>query len=74
MARLRTIDSDALLDAAERVAIRDGAVGLTIDAVAREAKISKSRVIYDYKSKSGLLQALVERRLRLEAGRVAAAS
>ncbi|MCB1445200.1 MAG: TetR family transcriptional regulator [Rhizobiaceae bacterium] len=73
MARLRTIDSDALLDAAERVAIRDGAVGLTIDAVAREAKISKSRVIYDYKSKSGLLQALVERRLRLEAGRVAAA-
>jgi len=73
MARIRTIDSDALLDAAERVAIRDGAVGLSIDAVAREAGISKSRVIYDYKSKSGLLQALVERRLRVENERVAAA-
>jgi AcrR family transcriptional regulator len=73
MARNRTIDSDALLDAAERVAIRDGAVGLSIDAVAREAGISKSRVVYDYKSKSGLLQALVERRLRIEDDRVLAA-
>ena len=73
MARIRTIDSDALLDAAERVAIRDGAVGLSIDAVAREAGISKSRVVYDYKSKSGLLQALVERRLRAEDMRVSAA-
>lgn len=73
MARIRTVDSDALLDAAERVAIREGAVGLSIDAVAREAGISKSRVVYDYKSKSGLLQALVERRLRLEEDRVSAA-
>lgn len=73
MARLRTIDSDALLDAAERVAIRDGAVGLSIDAVAKEAGISKSRVVYDYKSKSGLLHALVERRLRMEDDRVFAA-
>jgi AcrR family transcriptional regulator len=73
MARIRTIDSDALLDAAERVAIRDGAVGLSIDAVAREAGISKSRVVYDYKSKSGLLRALVERRLRMEDERVLAA-
>jgi AcrR family transcriptional regulator len=73
MARIRTIDSNAVLDAAERVAIRDGAVGLSIDAVAREAGISKSRVVYDYKSKSGLLQALVERRLRVETDRVDAA-
>jgi AcrR family transcriptional regulator len=73
MARNRTIDSDALLDAAERVAIRDGAVGLSIDAVAKEAGISKSRVVYDYKSKSGLLRALVERRLRMEEDRVLAA-
>lgn len=73
MARIRTIDSDALLDAAERVAIRDGAVGLSIDAVAKEAGISKSRVVYDYKSKSGLLQALVERRLRVENDRVSTA-
>ena len=70
MARNRTIDTNAVLDAAERVAIRDGAVGLSIDAVAREAGISKSRVVYDYKSKSGLLQALIERRLRTEDDRI----
>ncbi|MDB5556442.1 MAG: TetR family transcriptional regulator [Rhizobium sp.] len=73
MARNRTIDTDAVLDAAERVAIRDGAVGLSIDAVAKEAGISKSRVVYDYKSKSGLLQALVERRLQAEDDRLTAA-
>lgn len=73
MARSRTIDSNILLDVAERVAIRDGAVGLSIDAVAKEAGISKSRVVYDYKSKSGLLRALVERRLRMEDDRVMAA-
>ena len=73
MARNRTIDSNALLDAAERVAIRAGAVGLSIDAVAKEAGISKSRVVYDYKSKSGLLRALVERRLKMEDDRVLAA-
>lgn len=73
MPRNRTIDSNSVLDAAERVAIRDGAVGLSIDAVAKEAGISKSRVVYDYKSKSGLLQALVERRLRAEDDRVVAA-
>jgi AcrR family transcriptional regulator len=73
MARIRTIDSNALLDAAERVAIREGAVGLSIDAVAKEAGISKSRVVYDYKSKSGLLQALVERRLRCEEEHIRAA-
>jgi AcrR family transcriptional regulator len=73
MARNRTIDTDAVLDAAERVAIRDGAVGLSIDAVAKEAGISKSRVVYDYKSKSGLLQALIERRLRTEDDRILAA-
>lgn len=70
MARNRTIDTDAVLDAAERVAIRDGAVGLSIDAVAKEAGISKSRVVYDYKSKSGLLHALIERRLRSEDDRI----
>ena len=72
MARNRTIDSNAVLDAAERVAVRDGAVGLSIDAVAREAGISKSRVVYDYKSKSGLLQALIERRLRSGEDKLAA--
>ncbi|MDO6966600.1 TetR/AcrR family transcriptional regulator [Rhizobium alvei] len=70
MARIRTIDNNALLDAAERIAIRDGAAALSIDAVAREAGISKSRVIYDYKSKSGLLSAILDRRLMMEEKRL----
>ncbi|MFM2280507.1 MAG: hypothetical protein RLZZ444_2738 [Pseudomonadota bacterium] len=70
MARARTIDNDSLLDAAERIALRDGAAALSIDAVAREAGISKSRVLYDYKSKSGLLGAILDRRLRMEENRL----
>lgn len=66
MARRRKIDTEEVLDAAERVILRDGATGLSIDAVAKEAGISKSRVVYDYKSKCGILGAMVERTIRAE--------
>lgn len=36
MGRKRSIDRDKVLDAAETIVVRDGAKGLTIDAVARE--------------------------------------
>ena len=39
LARQRSIDPEAVLDAAERVVIRDGAANLTLDAVAVEAGI-----------------------------------
>src|SRR3546814_2511896 len=42
MARPRTIDRDAVLDAAQRVVARDGAAGLTLEAVAAEDGISKA--------------------------------
>ncbi|WP_137157665.1 TetR/AcrR family transcriptional regulator [Rhizobium sp. FKL33] len=71
MAKTRKISIDDVLDAAERVVVRLGAVGLSIDEVAREAGISKSRVVYDYKTKSGLLNALVERRIRIDRERIA---
>jgi AcrR family transcriptional regulator len=71
MAKTRKISTDDVLDAVERVVVRLGAVGLSIDEVAREAGISKSRVVYDYKTKSGLLNALVERRIRIERERIA---
>jgi AcrR family transcriptional regulator len=61
------------LDAAERVVIREGVVGLSIDAVAKEAGISKSRVVYDYKSKSALVAAIVQRGIQVERDRLAAA-
>lgn len=72
MARDRKITSDDILDATERVVLKLGAAGLSIDAVAQEAGVSKSRVVYDHKSKSALLEALIDRhlgkeRLRLEA-------
>ncbi|EJJ28660.1 TetR/AcrR family transcriptional regulator [Rhizobium sp. CF142] len=63
MTRTRKITTDDILDAAERVVVRSGAAGLSIDAVAREAGVSKSRVVYDHKTKSALLEALVDRRV-----------
>jgi AcrR family transcriptional regulator len=73
MARTRKISTDDILDAAERVVLRAGATGFSIDAVAQEAGVSKSRVVYDHKSKSALLEALIERRLATEEERVEAA-
>jgi len=61
--RSRKIEVDDVLDAAERVIGRLGLAGLSIDAVAKEAGISKSRVVYDHKSKSALMEALVARKL-----------
>ena len=63
MARIRRIEDDEVFDAAERVVIRMGMAGLSIDAVAKEAGISKARVLYDFKSKAALLEALIDRRL-----------
>ncbi len=66
MGRTRRIFKDDILDAAERVIERLGSAGLSIDAVAQEAGVSKSRVVYDHKSKSGLLEALVARQMDRE--------
>ncbi|MGH6859266.1 MAG: TetR/AcrR family transcriptional regulator, partial [Phyllobacterium sp.] len=52
-----------ILNAAESVVVRDGAAHLTLDAVAEQAGISKASVIYDYKSKQALIQAVIERRV-----------
>ncbi|CAN7619404.1 TetR/AcrR family transcriptional regulator [Rhizobium sp. LjRoot258] len=73
MARERKISRDDILDATERVVLRLGASALSIDAVAQEAGVSKSRVVYDHKSKSALLEALIDRHLNKEMARVQAA-
>lgn len=72
MGRTRKITEDDILDAAERVVVRQGAAGLSIDAVAQEAGTSKATVVYDHKSKSALLAALVERRVKADMADVAA--
>jgi len=68
--RQRTIDREGLLDAAERVVVREGAAHLTLEAVASEAGISKASVLYDYKTKRALVRALIERRVGRERLRV----
>ena len=50
-----------LLDAASAVIRRDGAQALTLDAVAAEAGVSKGGLLYHFKSKRELLDALVRR-------------
>jgi AcrR family transcriptional regulator len=67
MGRNRTIDREAVLDAAQKVVSRDGATGLTLDAVAAEAGISKASVLYDCKTKHALIEAVIERQLATEA-------
>lgn len=52
-----------ILDAAERVALRDGVGHVTLDAVAKEAGLSKSGLIHHYPSKDALIGALVRRKI-----------
>jgi AcrR family transcriptional regulator len=73
MSRPRVIETDQILNAAEAVVVRDGAGSLTLDAVAREAGISKASVIYDYGSKQALIKAVIERRAQDERHRLQSA-
>lgn len=61
LGRPRTIDRDKVLDAAETVVARTGATGLTIDAVAKEAGITKGGVQYCFGTKENLIKAMIGR-------------
>lgn len=61
MGRKPTITRDHLLDVAEDIVRSDGAKGLTIEALARSAGISKGGVQYSFASKDDLVGALIER-------------
>ena len=50
-----------MLDAAERVVMREGAGRLTIDAVAAEAGVSKGGVLYAFPTKDALIDAMFAR-------------
>jgi AcrR family transcriptional regulator len=52
---------DLILNAAERVVLRDGVMRLTLEAVAREAKLSKGGVLYHFATKEALIQAMLSR-------------
>jgi AcrR family transcriptional regulator len=51
---------ERLLDAAAVVVRRDGAQALTLDAVAAEAGVSKGGLLYHFKAKRDLLDAMLE--------------
>lgn len=67
MGRKRTIGQSELMRAIEAVARREGLEGLSIDAVAKEAGISKSSVLYDCGSKSALLAEFIRHQLEVQA-------
>lgn len=56
-----------LLEAAQRVFVRDGYAGTTIDAVAEDAGFSKGVVYSQFGSKADLFLALVEQRIETRA-------
>lgn len=62
-----------LLDATLAVAVRDGFAELTIDAVAREAKVTRPVVYDQFESFSGLVGALIDDAEERALGAVAAA-
>ena len=66
MGRKRLITADQILDATAYVVGRDGAAQLTLDAVAAQAKISKATVLYCYRSKNELIEAVVRRGVAMD--------
>lgn len=61
MGRKKTIDRDALLDAAEEIVRTQGAAALTIDALAKALGITKGGVQYSFGTKDALIDAMFER-------------
>ncbi|HLP82753.1 MAG TPA: TetR/AcrR family transcriptional regulator [Phycisphaerales bacterium] len=58
---VKTPARDAVLNAAEVVIDRDGVAAFTLDAVAKEAGVSKGGLLHHFPSKDALLLALVTR-------------
>jgi len=56
-----TPTSDRILAAAARVVLRDSVRRLTLEAVAREAQLSKGGVFYHFATKEALIQAMLAR-------------
>jgi AcrR family transcriptional regulator len=51
---------EAILEAAIRIASRDGLLAMTLDGVAREAGVSKGGLVYHFPSKDALVTGMLE--------------
>lgn len=71
MGRNRKLAGDDILATAERVALREGAAGMTLEAIATDACVGKATILYEYKTMNGLVVALVRYLLDREAQRLA---
>jgi AcrR family transcriptional regulator len=63
---------ERVLDAAERLVVRDGAGHLTLDAVAHAAGVSKGGLLYHFPTKDALLAGMIDRHAGLLEARCAA--
>lgn len=61
MAQLKSNSRDNILDAAQRVAEREGAGNLTLEKVACECGLSKGGLLYNYPNKEALLKGMLDR-------------
>ena len=61
MSRKKVIDQDRILDAAEQVIVETGGLGMTQDAVAERAGISKGGLTYTFPTKDDLISAAMAR-------------
>ncbi|MDH2327916.1 TetR/AcrR family transcriptional regulator [Cereibacter sp. SYSU M97828] len=62
------------MEAIESVVRQSGIAGLSIDAVAKEAGISKSSVVYDFQNKNQLLAAFIKSRVDEKRANIAKAA
>lgn len=60
----RSSHREALLDAAEAIVSEEGVAELTLEGVAARTGVTKGGLIYHFKTKEVLLQALVERTIQ----------
>ncbi|OWJ75707.1 TetR/AcrR family transcriptional regulator [Haematobacter genomosp. 1] len=70
--RPRTIDRDKVLDAAEEIVMAQGASGLTFDALAKAAGITKGGLQYCFGTKENLIRAMISRWSEVFEGEVTA--
>jgi AcrR family transcriptional regulator len=59
--RGRPSSRDSILDAAQNLALKQGAGSLSLDGVAKEAGVSKGGLMYNFPTKKALLLAMVDR-------------